>query len=627
MAPSIILLLALVAHPALATLPNTDPESIDAIIVTASRMAIPESDLAPSVDYITGEQIERRNPSSVVELLRQFSGVNIIQQGGRGGLASVVIRGGESNFTVVLIDGVKVNDPSNSRGGSYDFSNLALDNITRVELVRGPLSSVYGSDALAGVIQISTTNMDPGGKLRLQIGNSNFMSGSIGFSRQFSEMFAWIDTHAVRDVVDLTSSSYDDWGISGGLQSLPETRSQASVVFRYQHSDSTGFPEDSGGPKLAVLRDVDRRQSNEAHLRFTWDVPLANGWDINMASAHYERSESFFSPGIESDSFVVVPPNSADAEFSRDQVTATLRRGFHDFAVFAIGAEWQSEFGDSDGVLDFGFPVPTNFQLRRDTISIYSEISIDAGPVTVQGSLRWDDVDENGSEETARLGMLYRLSDGRTELRVNWGQGFKAPSFFALAHPLVGNPELRPEFANSFDVMVSHRLFRETGEISLSVFRNKYTDLIDFDPNLFTTVNRSKVITRGVELNLALRLSERVHFRGHLTYSASDIIDSAANLRGRPKWRGGMIVDWTINENWLLLASALVLDSFHDSSIPTGSILLDGYERVDVSVTWQANDGLSFRFAVDNLLDSEYQEAIGFPATRVRGRIGVRYAF
>jgi iron complex outermembrane receptor protein/vitamin B12 transporter len=486
---------------------------------------------------------------------------------------------------------------------------------------------VYGSDALAGVIQIITTNMEPGGRLWLQAGNSDFVSGSAGFSRQFAETTAWFDLHTAQDFADMEDSSYEDWGFNGGLQSVLGEQSIASVVFRYQQSDSTSFPEDSGGPTLAVIRDVDEMKSEEAHLRFAWDLTLTSGWDINAAGSRYERDEVFSSPGIAPGLLNGVPAISAETEFTRDQILATLSKRFGETTTFVAGTEWQNENGNSVGVLDFGFLVPTDFQLDRDTISTFAEISLDAGQVILQGSLRWDNVDAIDNETTAHIGALYRFSDGKSELRVNWGQGFKAPSFFALAHPLVGNSALRSEFANSVDVMLSRHLSRPGSEISLSIFRNVYTDLIDFDPILFMTVNRSKVVTQGSELDLALQISARLAFRGHLSYSESDIRDSDAELRGRPKWRGGIIVDWMVNEKWRLLTSALVLDNFFESSIPTGSILVDGYERIDVSATWQATDSLSLQFAVDNLLDAEYQEVIGFPAAGIQGRIGVRYAF
>ncbi len=623
----IILLLVFTGHVAIATSSNIDSESIETIVVTASRLELSKTSVTPSADVITSEQIEERNPTSATELLRQFSGVNVTQQGGRGGVTSVVVRGGESNFTVVLIDGVKVNDSTNTRGGSYNFSNLDLGNVTRVELVRGPLSSLYGSDALAGVINIITTDKEPGGRLWIQAGSDEFLSASGHFSKQFGATLASLNLHAVQDDADIEGASYEDWGLSGDLRSELGDRSSASVMFRYQQSQSTSYPEDSGGSEFAEIRDVDNRESSETHLRLAWDYTLSGGWQFNAAGSRYERDESFSSPGIAPALFSGVPPNSADTEFSRDQIVATLKRRFGEAAAFAVGAEWQSESGNSIGVLDLGFPVPTDFQLERNTNSAFSEISVNAGPLTVQGGLRWDDVDSIHNETTARIGVLYQLSDGRSDLRANWGQGFKAPSFFALAHPLVGNPALRSEFANSVDLIFIRRLAREGSELRLGLYKNEYKDLIDFDPDLFTNVNRSKVVIQGFELDLALSLNERLDLRGHLTYSDSDIRDSDAELRGWPNWRGGIIVDWTVNERWRLLSSFLILSEFFESSIPTGSVLLDGYERVDVSATWQACGKLSMQFAIDNLLDSEYQEAVGFPAAGIRGRIGVRYVF
>lgn len=623
----IILLLVFTGHVAIATSSNIDSESIETVVVTASRLELSKTSVTPSADVITSEQIEERNPTSATELLRQFSGVNVTQQGGRGGVTSVVVRGGESNFTVVLIDGVKVNDSTNTRGGSYNFSNLDLSNVTRVELVRGPLSSLYGSDALAGVINIITTDKEPGGRLWIQAGSDEFLSASGHFSKQFGATLASLNLHAVQDDADIEGASYEDWGLSGDLRSELGDRSSALVMFRYQQSQSTSYPEDSGGSEFAEIRDVDNRESSETHLRLAWDYTLSGGWQFNAAGSRYERDESFSSPGIAPALFSGVPPNSADTEFSRDQIVATLKRRFGEAAAFAVGAEWQSESGNSIGVLDLGFPVPTDFQLERNTNSAFSEISVSAGPLTVQGGLRWDDVDSIHNETTARIGVLYQLSDGRSDLRANWGQGFKAPSFFALAHPLVGNPALRSEFANSVDLIFIRRLAREGSELRLGLYKNEYKDLIDFDPDLFTNVNRSKVVIQGFELDLALSLNERLDLQGHLTYSDSDIRDSDAELRGWPNWRGGIIVDWMVNERWRLLSSFLILSEFFESSIPTGSVLLDGYERVDVSATWQACGKLSMQFAIDNLLDSEYQEAVGFPAAGIRGRIGVRYVF
>jgi vitamin B12 transporter len=115
--------------------------------------------------------------------------------------------------------------------------------------------------------------------------------------------------------------------------------------------------------------------------------------------------------------------------------------------------------------------------------------------------------------------------------------------------------------------------------------------------------------------------------RAHLTYLDTEIVGSDDPLRGRPEWRGGLVADWEFVQNWRWVTSILSLDDFYESSVPTGDVLLDGYTRLDTSVTWQATEALSLGLAVDNLLDKDYQEAVGFPAAGIRGRLGAKYKF
>ena len=164
---------ALVCHSAVSA---ENESSLETIVVTASRLDRSVAELAQSATIVDRAEIEARQFASVTELLRHLPGVNVIQQGARGGVTSVVIRGGESNFTVVLIDGVKVNDPTNTRGGSYDFSYLDIASVERVEIVRGPMSAVYGSDALAGVINIVTRSDLEGVQLQAEVGGNGLQS-------------------------------------------------------------------------------------------------------------------------------------------------------------------------------------------------------------------------------------------------------------------------------------------------------------------------------------------------------------------------------------------------------------------------------------------------------------------
>ncbi len=617
-------LLALAAIPALAN-DNTAP--IDTIVVTASRLDSSASELSQSIEVITQDQIVGRQAQNVTELLRHAVGANVIQQGGRGGVTSIVLRGGEANFTVVLIDGVKVNDPTNTRGGSYDFSYLDITNIERVEILRGPVSAIYGSDALAGVISIITRDSAAGSRVGIEIGGQGLRSIAMSFGGELNSVDATIGAHLVEDGGDIEGGGYEDWGVHSSLVAGFGDSGVVGLALRHQDGKSTGFPEDSGGPEFSVIRDVDRRSVQESQARLYAENRNVSSWNTEISLSHYQRDESFTSPGIAPGIFNGVPPISAATDFSRNQIVVSASQELSESLSFVVGGEWQSEEGVSAGIIDVGFPLPTDFRLERRTVSAFTEARYQEGPLTLQGGLRWDDVDRIDNETSAQLGVIYRLADGVSEIRANWGQGFKAPSFFALGHPLVGNPNLVSETASSADISFRRRLNKPRGSVELSIYQNHYNNLIDFDPAQFSMVNRAKVITQGVELITSFDLGDTVHFQSHLTYTDADIKNGNERLRGRPRWRGSAVLDWSISDRWQLVTSLLLVDEFYESSIPTGGLFLDGYQRLDIALTMFVSDKLKIGFAIDNLLDEEYWEAVGFPAAGIRGRINATYQF
>ncbi len=606
---------------------NDSDVDIDTIVVTASRIDVEKSETSHSVEIIDRDDIAARQAPNVTELLRQVAGLNVIQQGGRGGVTSVILRGGEPNFTVVLIDGVKVNDPTNTRGGSYDFSYLDIGNVERVEIVRGPMSAIYGSDALAGVINIISRDGSDGSRIAAQIGGHGLKSATAVVGRQNGQWVGSIGGHVHEEDGDIEGSSYEDWGFHGSLNTQLGETGEVGIVLRHLDAKSMGFPEESGGPIYAVIRDVDRRKVQESHARVFASSSFGSKWQGLLSTSRYQRDEDYASPGIAPGVFNGVPPNSAKTKFSRDLLTLVISREFSESLSFVAGGEWQREDGQSIGVLDIGFPLPTDYQLKRDTVSVFSELSVELGQVVLQGSLRWDDPDEIAAETSAQIGAIFNLANELGSVLVNWGQAFKAPSFFALGHPIAGNPNLVSETSASVDVGYRRNLPSLRGMFELTVFHNKYKNLIDFDPILFMSVNRSEVVTQGVEASATLALGAAVQLRGHVTYLDSDIKDSSIPLRGRPHWRAGAIVEWAVNEQWRVVTSLLSLDEFYEVSIPTGGLYLDGYARLDVAVKYQATERLGIGLAVDNLLNSDYQEAVGFPTAGTRVRVNAEYQF
>lgn len=606
---------------------TADQDEVDSIVVTASRLGQPADMLSQTVVVITGAEIDRLWAASAAEVLRQMPGTNVIQQGGRGGVSSILLRGGEPNFTVVLIDGVQVNDPTNTRGGSYDIGSLEQAQIGRVETIFGAMSPVYGSDALSGVVNIITRGSASGSDISVEAGTDGYGSASGFYGGAVAGVDVGLGAYITDDDGAVEGASYRGSGLNGKFATEFAGAGTAGLSLGYQQTDSTSFPEDSGGPELAVIREVDTRDARDLRAGLDVGYVFAGRWKTDFWASIYSRDEDYASPGIAPGVSNGVPPNAADTSFDRKQLRASIGTDFPGNVSALVGAEWQNENGKSIGVIDFGFPVPTDFELDRDTVSAFAEASVVLGGFVLQGGIRWDDPDEISSVVTGRLGLVYKFSDGLTELRANWGEGFKAPSFFALGHPIVGNPDLRSETGDSVDLGVKRWFSGRNGAIEFVVFRNEYEDLIDFDSDLFTNVNRDTVVTSGAETAVEFAPLDRLNVRAHLTYLDTEVEDSDTILRGRPEWRGGAVVDWEFVPKWRWVTSLLALDDFYESSVPTGGVWLDGYVRVDMSVTWQATDALSLGAAVDNLLDEEYHEAVGFPAAGTRARLGARYRF
>ncbi len=308
------------------------PESI---VVTASRLDQSADNLSQSVELISSDDIEKLWASSATEVLRQVPGTNVIQQGGRGGGGAILLRGGEPNFTVVLIDGVQVNDPTNSRGGSYDISSLEQAQIDNVEIVFGTMSPVYGSDALSGVVNFITRDGESGSSVSTEVGTQGYGSLSGFYGEDMGTVDVGVGVYATDDKGDVPGSDYSAKGLNGKLGADFLEGGTADLSFGYQATESAGFPEDSGGPELAGIRDVETRDADEYRLGLDLSYDFLDTLQGGLLANYYRREEGYASPGIESGGFI--PANSADIDFSRKQLLATLGSQFGEDLALLVG--------------------------------------------------------------------------------------------------------------------------------------------------------------------------------------------------------------------------------------------------------------------------------------------------
>ncbi len=608
-------------------------DQIDTIVVTGTRTSNDLSEIPSTISVIDLEEIEAQNAVTATDMLQNLAGVHVVQPSGQGGVARVFVRGGDQNLTMVLIDGIRVNDSTDARGSAFDFSTVQMSDIERIEIVRGPQSAVYGSDSLAGVINfISKSHVDElGGSIFAEAGTDDYYRGALGFSGPIGDGGGFVLRAASKDDGEpVTGTTFSATSVSGRLSLADTGRWDMRLFGNYSDSEGTAFPEDSGGSELAVIRDVDSRSAKDLKFGFSGGVKLGEAWDLNFLATTYDHDSSYLSPGVAPGVRDGVPPNGGDATLKRTDFAVNAIVNINDSVAATIGVDYYDEDGVSDGFVEFapGFSVPAGYEFDRNVTGTFGELHFKSElGLTLLASVRRDNPNEESAVTTSKLGFIYDFESARTSIRGNWGQGFALPGFFSLASPLVGNPDLRPETGTSIDLGVTHWFADGRLGATLTLFRNEFEDLIDFDSSIFQMVNLDRLDVDGVEMLLSFRLNENLQLQAHATYLDMDLQNSDTPLRQRPDWRGGLEIQWSPSDSWLIDASWLSIGETFDSSIPTGDMFLDDYNRVDVTATYLSSDSLNILLSFTNLLDEDYEQAIGFPSPGTRARLAVRYLF
>jgi outer membrane receptor protein involved in Fe transport len=588
------------------------------------------------VTRVVRSQIEALGADDIADVLRMVPGVHVDEAGGRGGVSSIYVRGGEPNYTLFTLDGLPLNDPTGPRGGSFDLALLGTEDVERVEVARGVVPVSWGSAAMAGVVNVVTRrgrDAEAGWTLEASGGRDGYHRESLathGESGAFDWRlgWTWLDEGVPVSGSELTSQSGRatlGWSVSDALR-LRAGVSRANL-------DRESFSDASGGPRFAGQRAVETRDTDwtAASLRLEHDVSDRTGYALDLGL--FDQREDLATPFLPdpSNPFASRPAAQSDTDFTRNTIRAHAHTTPTDAATLRAGLDLRYERGSSRGRLDltpfFMGQVPTRFSLDRDVVSPFAELEIRPLPgLTLRAGARHEMSRGEDNEFLPRLGLVYALGD-TTTLRASWGRGFKLPSFYALADPVVGNPRLASERSESGEIGVVQTFWRGDAFAELTLFRNEFDDLIDFDFATFSLVNRARVITRGVELALGARLSPRWAISVNGTHVRYDLDPGPDRLRGRPEWRGAAIMRWRPHPRLHVTLSGMAVGSVPDESLPTGPIKLDPWARADLTLRWQALDPLELELHIENLLDSEYQEIVGFDGPGFSARVGARVRF
>jgi len=579
------------------------------ITVTATGVETEVDEVPVATTVITRSQMDDSQSAEVTDLLRRVPGMTTAQSGYEGSLTSVFTRGTNSNHTLVLLDGVRLNSPY---FGGYDWSLPTTTALERVEVARGPYSSLWGSDAVGGVINMITQRRTAGfgGRLIAEGGEDGWQRyeatagfASAGFDIQASGYQRSSDGHLENG--DVTGEqALATAGFSWGKGSR--------IGFVYQDlRNEIGIPYVTPGSPTP-----NRRQDTSQQLMaipFKWS--LTDNWTLDVIASRVEQEIDFVDPD---DPWGYVYSNTeADTDQARLASHHTLGRH-----TISWGGEWRESTVTEVG--PFG---PSLDHVSEQTTSAFAQDIWQINPkFRVLLGVRWDDTDSWGSETTGRLDIGWRLSD-TVELRGGFGQAFRAPALGELHSPFGGNLELQPETSESGEVSLVYAPLGGQSRWQLNVFATDIDNLIEYDYASVQNVNIGQAKIKGAEFVWEQGTLDVVRWYLAATYLDTEGDDGMSLLR-RPKYSAAWTLNGEIGGKWSGDTTIMWVYSRDDVNPVTFEREENqSYYVFNMTVAWNPWGTVSITARALNILDEEYEEVLGYPAAGRRFMAGLRWDF
>jgi vitamin B12 transporter len=619
----------------------TGTEELERVIVSANRIEQPLSRIGDSVTLIDAEQVRASQKLTVSDLLATTPGVSVSRNGGLGGSTQLRIRGAEHDQTVVLIDGIKLNDPS-SAGGGFNFANLLTGDYMRIEVLRGPQSTLWGSQAIGGVVNVVTAV--PEGPLLASYAAEGGERGSATVQARAEaggERFSWrvagryLTTDGISALNDDRGGREKDGYRNTGANLRGLWRISDAVSAELRTTYSRGRVEFDGFPAPAfALADTREYGVTEELVSYAGVNALTFGGKlqnrIGFAFTDTDREN------IDPDSPV---PTTFDATGRNErweyQGTLTLNDAVS--GVFGLESE-RSEL-DTRSPTEFD-PNPTPLVNNAQLDSVYAQVSVSPiDALTLTAGMRYDDHDTFGDENTVRAAVAWSATP-TTIVRASYGEGFKAPTLFQLFSEF-GNEDLAPERADAWDVGVEQHLLSDALVLSATYFGRNTRNMIDFvscfpstDPRCTARPfgfydNVAKTAAEGIELGLTARIGERL--RVEANYTDLDATNRAPgsnfgrDLPRRPAQtlNGEVTYAWPIG----LTTSIAAVHSGRSFDNASNTVALDSYTVVDLRAAFVFRDNLELYGRLENAFDEEYETIARYGTPGRAMFVGVRQSF
>ncbi|MCB2226865.1 MAG: TonB-dependent receptor [Desulfarculaceae bacterium] len=579
------------------------------VVVTAT-MTEEEMNQVPSTTFVVSDQeIKEKAQFNLADALRDVPGVYIRSNGPFGGTTSLTMRGTQSGQTMLMLDGVRMADPI-STNGAFDIANLLTGGIGQVEVVQGPQSTLYGSDAMAGVVNIITKRGqgDPTGWATVGYGSHNTFQGNAGAQGQidrFNFMVAGtgINTDGISKIkAGSEDDAYHSYQFNGrvGFDINDNTEIYFIGYYNQAKSDYDGYVNGKQGD----TNDNVKTTSYTSILGVT-NAPFS--WWNQKFTVSYGSVANDYQDGSDYNSYLTT------AEWRHNLL-------YKDINTVTVGAQWQQEQGDYTTTYD------SVGKKTADTMSLYlqDQLKILDG-LYLLGGVRNDNNDDYDAQVTWRAGASYTIAASGTTFKGTYGTGFKAPSLYQRYSPY-GSQKLEPEKSKGWDLGVTQTLWNQRVKLGLTYFNIQTDNLINFDMNTWKYENLDEVKSQGLEFFASAMICSWLEVNGSWTYTDAQDESTDKELAYNPRDKGTLGVRLPLmNDRLNIRVWALYVGDRYTDAANTSQV--DSYITVNATATYKLTKWLSVYGNVINLFDEDYVEIQGYNTLGLSGFLGLRAEF
>ncbi len=591
------------------------------VVVTATRVEMPVATVGSSITVIDREQLASRQCATVVQALRQVPGVDVVQQGGPAGLAAIFIRGAKSEHTLVLVDGIPVNNPIDATRAA-DLSQMAVENIERIEVLRGAQSTLYGADAIGGVINIITKKgQGPAqGEVSAEAGSFNTFNekaevrggtGKVNYSAGASRQDSSGISSAEARNGNTEKDGYGRTEASVRLGWTPVEEVEASGTVRWNRSNF-----DYDGMVNGVLADTDDHADIESLLLAgEGKAKLFDGlWRSRLGGSWVSQTR---------DDASSLSASSFDSLLQKLEWQNDLYLGKANILTAGLEAQQESAQSTYEAV---GYVDQFDRQTARHQ-SAYVQDILMTGPLTTTVGGRVDKYDTFGTETTWRAAPVYDVAATGTRFKGSYGTGFKAPSLFQL-YSVYGSKDMEPETSTSWDAGFEQSLMEEALVVGATYFENQFDNMIDYDYATSRYGNISKAESRGVETFVTAKPAKDLTVRVSYTYTDTRDDATEAQLLRRPRNKVSAEVAYAFTSKIRGGAGLVYTGERQDLDPSTyAATPLESHTLVNLNASYDVYKNVTLFGRIENLFDEQYQEVMGYGTAGRAGYGGVKVIF